>query len=79
MEFSIHFDAISKGLPIVHFKGSNEEFFYCYVIVYFISLYVVLTLGNSADPDEMQHYAAFHLGLHCLRSTCLGVVQYTKV
>ena len=27
---------------------------------------VVLILANSADPDEMQHYAAFHLGLHCL-------------
>ena len=22
-------------------------------------------LGNSADPDEMPPYAAFHLGLHC--------------
>ena len=21
---------------------------------------------NSADPDETPHYAAFHLGLHCL-------------
>ena len=21
---------------------------------------------NSVDPDEMQHYAALHLGLHCL-------------
>ena len=21
---------------------------------------------NSADPYEMSHYAAFHLGLHCL-------------
>ena len=20
---------------------------------------------NSVDPDEMLHYAAFHLGLHC--------------
>ena len=26
-----------------------------------------LTLTNSVDPDEMQHNAAFHLGLHCLR------------
>ena len=26
----------------------------------------ILYLVNSADPDEMQHYAAFHLGLHCL-------------
>ena len=31
-------------------------------------LKVVLILANSADPDEMQHYAAFHLGLHCLPS-----------
>ena len=21
----------------------------------------------SVDPDEMQYYAAFHLGLHCLQ------------
>ena len=21
----------------------------------------------SVDPDEMQHFAAFHLGLHCLQ------------
>ena len=24
------------------------------------------TLANSEDPDEMQHNAAFHLGLLCL-------------
>ena len=24
------------------------------------------TLANSADPDEMPPYAAFHQGLHCL-------------
>ena len=24
------------------------------------------TLTNSEDPDEMQHNAAFHQGLHCL-------------
>ena len=23
-------------------------------------------LANSEDPDEMQHYAAFHQGLHYL-------------
>ena len=23
-------------------------------------------LANSADADEMPHYASFHLGLHCL-------------
>ena len=24
------------------------------------------TLANSDNPDEMQHNAAFHQGLHCL-------------
>ena len=24
------------------------------------------TLANSEDPDEMQHNAAFHQGMHCL-------------
>ena len=24
------------------------------------------TLTKSEDPDEMQHYAAIHQGLHCL-------------
>ena len=31
-----------------------------------LSLKVVLIFANSADPDEMQHYAGFHLRLHCL-------------
>ena len=33
----------------------------------FIFLKLSLTLTNSVDPDEMQHYAAFHLGLYCLQ------------
>ena len=28
---------------------------------------------NSVGPDEMQHYVAFHLGLYCCKSICLGV------
>ena len=39
---------------------------------------VVLILANSADPDEMQHYAAFHRGLHCLPKHLLRGFQYTK-
>ena len=27
---------------------------------------LISTLTNSEDPDEMPHYAAFHLGLHCV-------------
>ena len=31
----------------------------------FLSLKVVLILANSTDPDQIQHDAAFHLGLNC--------------
>ena len=27
---------------------------------------IVFISANSGDPDEMQSYAAFHQGLHCL-------------
>ena len=39
----------------------------------------VLISANSADPYEMQHYAAFHLGLRCLSNTCLGVSSLQRV
>ena len=39
----------------------------------FLSVKVVLILANSVDSDEMQHYATFHLGLHCMSSACSGV------
>ena len=45
-----------KGSQVV--KCSNFDVF--------LYLKTVLTSAKSADPDEMQHYAAFHLGLHCL-------------
>ena len=36
------------------------------------------TFANSVDPDEMQHYAAFYLGLHCLQKSLLrGFPEYT--
>ena len=63
MDFPILIDTISMGLPIVYFKGLQVEFLNYDA---FLSLKVVLILANSADPDEMQHYAAFHLGPHCL-------------
>ena len=28
--------------------------------------------------DEMQRYAAFHLGLHCLQSTRLGAARIER-
>ena len=31
-----------------------------------VSTPLTSTFANSEDPDEMQHNAAFHQGLHCL-------------
>ena len=33
-----------------------------------LSLKVDFVFANSADPDEMPHPVAFHLGLHCLQN-----------
>ena len=43
----------------MYLKGSQVE-------VLFLSLKIVIIIANIVDPDEMQHHAAFHLGLHCL-------------
>ena len=37
-----------------------------WIMVYIYPWRFVVILANSVDPDEMQHNAAFHLGLHCL-------------
>ena len=49
MESAMIFTPPSTGL-----SGQNPIF-----------LKFVLVLANNADLDEMQHCAAFHLGLHC--------------
>ena len=63
MEFSINLHTIKSGWSIVYIYGSH-------VIIskniVFLSLKIGFVLVNSADPYLMQHYAAFHLGLHCL-------------
>ena len=46
--------------------------------IVFFCLKIFFTFTNSVDPDEMQHYAAFHLGLHCLQKYLLGVSPNTK-
>ena len=53
MDFPIHIDTIIMGLPIVYSKTYDV----------FLSLKVVLIWVKSANPDEMHHNAAFHLGL----------------
>ena len=43
----------------------------------FFCLKIFFYLTNNVDPDEMQHYAAFHLGLHCLQKySLMGFPKY---
>ena len=61
MEISIKLYTIRLEWSSLYIEGS-------WVIIKnaFLSLKVDLSLANSADPDEMPLYAAFHLGRHCL-------------
>ena len=45
-----------------------------------LSLKITFVVANSADPDEMPHYIAFHQGLHCLpKYPRLGVSGLIRV
>ena len=52
MDYPIHgiVHFVFDGLPVK--KLQNDVF--------------AFNFANSADPDEMPPYVAFHLGLHCL-------------
>ena len=51
MDSSFRLDTINLGFQKKSFIFWSEDFF----------------SATSVDPDEMQHNAAFHLGLHCLQ------------
>ena len=59
MYSSFRFDTINLG-----YLGCQVIIFQKYCIL--LSEYP-FSFTNSVDPDEIQHYAAFHLGRHCLQ------------
>ena len=40
---------------------------------------ICFIFANSVDLDEMPHYVAFHLGLHCLPKYLFAGIQNEKV
>ena len=75
MEISIKFDTFKSGSTIVKMEGSQL------IIsknIVFLFLKVFFVLANSAGPDEMPHFVAFHLGLHCLEKDPFNGFQHTK-
>ena len=71
MNFSIKFDTVKSRWSIVYIEGLQ-------VIINFLSLKINFVLANSADPDEIPHYATFHFGLHCLPRYLFWGYQSTK-
>ena len=63
---------MSLGLLIFYINESQA-------IIELKSLKIAFILANSADPDEMQHSAALHLGLQCCQSTNLGLSCIQRV
>ena len=73
MDFPKHIDTIilDRDSPFCVLMGHRSTFLYCNVFMVFI-------LANSADPDEMQPYTAFHLGFTVCESNCLPVSRTKK-
>ena len=63
MEFSIKLHTIKSEWSIEYIAGSPVKISKQDV---YLSLKIDFVLTNIADPDEMLHFAAFHLSLHYL-------------
>ena len=66
MEFSIMFYTVKSGCSIIYFK---EPQVIISKNIVFLSLNIDFVLANSADPDKMLNFAAFHPSLQCLPKT----------
>ena len=67
---------LNLGWFIVYIEGSQVIIYP--TKIYLFSLTIILGLANSVDADEMPHYVAFHLGLHCLPKYQFRGFRYAK-
>ena len=73
MEFPIKFDTVKSGWFILSIEGSQVIIFQKVV---FVSLKILFVSANSADPDEMPHYAAFCLDLSLFAKPFLTILVF---
>ena len=64
MKFPQSYIILKSGRSIVYIEGSKDVISKK-MLYFFPNLKMGFVLANSVDPDEMPHYAEFHLGLHC--------------
>ena len=67
---------IKSGWFIVFIKGSKVIISTKNIVL--LSLKINFVLSNSADPDEMPQFVAFHQGLHCLQKYPFRGFQSSK-
>ena len=80
MEFPIKFDTVKSRWSIVYYIMRGHRLYFCIFQKFIVSLSLKIdfSVENSADPDEIPHHAAFHLGLHCLsKSPYVGFLVFT--
>ena len=50
---------------MVHCINHGVRIYNFQVKIVFLSLKIIVISANSLDPDEISHFAPFHMGLHC--------------
>ena len=64
------------GLFNIYLRGHRYKFPKNHALQ---SLKIAFILANNAGPDEMTHFVAFHLGLHCLPKNPFRGFEHTKL
>ena len=64
------------GMVLCTYLGVSGYFFFKKIV--FFCLKIFFTCTKCVDPDEMQHYAAFHLSLHSLQKYSFRGFPNTK-
>ena len=59
---------IIKDTQVIIFKN---------IVIFCLKIFFIF--ANSVEPDEMQHFAAFHLGLHCLQKYSFRGIQRVNI
>ena len=66
----LHIKLKRSGWSNVYIEGSQ--------VIVSPKMYFFLVSENNVEPDEIPHYVAFHMGLHCLPKYPFRGFQYTK-
>ena len=78
MDSSFCFDTIYLGLYDVSYIVGSPLIILNHKIAFFFFDDHFVSFTNGVDTDEMPHYAAFHLGIHCLPKYECRSHYYTK-